>query len=737
MDFIHPEYLYGLLVIVPAMAAVYGWAAYRRRRGVEMLGGSQAAGMTDVSRGKRRLRFLLLLLTAVLLLIAAARPWWGRRTVSYVSTGRDILVIFDVSKSMLATDVAPSRLKHAQYLLTQLVEANKGDRFGLIAFAGQAFLECPLTSDYISFLQFVDDLSPTSIPLGGTNVERALAVAADAFQAAGGHYRAVILMTDGDELTGDSSRMIKVWRERQVPLIVVGLGDPDVPALVPEADGSYKRDAAGELVKTRLAEAALKQLAVETGGLYVRSTAADSQLNVIDNRIKQLIPENSGENGVRSLPVERFVWFLAAAWLLLLIYLMTSDRRSRIALTAVLLMGISSWAGPSEPEPPLPDDPVALYNLALEKQRAGDAGHAEIYAAAIRQGADVPEVRSRSFFNLGTGSLQTARAGVAAARQALTQQQLPVAKQQLEKCRGDLKQADELYGQAMMQPAGDTEIPEWAAGNLQKLADTSEEVEELLKKIQELERQQQQAQDQTRQAQQQNQQNQQNQQSQQNQQNQSGQQGQQNQQNQQNQQDQQDQQNQSGQQGQQNQQDQQNQQNQSGQQNQQDQPDLSRQMQQARESAEQLAEQAKDLEQQQLKESAERAAEEIRQAENAHEAGKNQEAGKHLEAALRELGGDQQKPQDRKDRQDQSGQPDQKDQKDQQKPQEPSGQPDQQNQPEPSQMAEQAPASPGKPEPDREAARKMLELMAGQEKELREALKENAARRMPKVEKDW
>ena len=85
---------------------------------------------------------------------------------------------------------------------------------------------------------------------------------------------------------------------------------------MPEADGSYKRDAAGELVKTRLAEAALKQLAVETGGLYVRSTAADSQLNVIDNRIKQLIPENSGENGVRSLPVERFVWFLAAAWLL-------------------------------------------------------------------------------------------------------------------------------------------------------------------------------------------------------------------------------------------------------------------------------------------------------------------------------------------------------------------------------------------------------------------------------------
>ena len=373
-------------------------------------------------------------------------------------------------------------------------------------------------------------------------------------------------------------------------------------------------------------------------------------------------------------------------------------------LAFFLLTGLTAGAEPTEtplPEQPaaeekLPEDPVRLYNAALAKQRAGDSGSEAVYAEAIRRGAAAPEVRSRSFFNLGTGELRAARQGLAEAKQALQSQQLPAAKERLTQCRGELARAEELYGQALMQPAADAVPPEWVSGNLQKLADDTAEVEELLKKIEELERQQQQARDQTRQAKDQNQQEQQDQQDQQD------------------------------------KQDQQNQQNQQGQQNEQKQQDAGEKMRQARASAEQLAEQAKELEQRDLKESAERAAEELRQAETAREAGKPKQAEQHLDAALKELG---ETPQESPKEDKKSGQSKEDSAKDKDQPS-----PEGKGEKPPQEAAGTASASPAgekAPKPDREAARRMLEVMADQEKELREALKEQAARQLPKAEKDW
>ncbi len=784
MNFLHGADFYWLLILIPGALILFAVAGARRRRLLRLVLGGRAEepDAVGLSRGRRVVRFLLLLLTAVLLLTAAARPWWGTRPVPYSATGRDVLVLFDVSKSMLATDVAPSRLKHAQYLLKELVNANRGDRFGLVAFAGTSFLECPLTTDRTSFMQYVDELSPESIPVGGTNIERALRTAEEAFQAAEGNFRAILLITDGDELSGESRRAVEALRAKHIPLFILGLGDPDVPALVPEPDGGFKRDAQGELVKTRLAENALRELALSTGGVYVRSTALDSGLSEIERRIKALVPANVG-SGVRSVPIERFPYFLIAAAVLLLGYFLLNDRRSAAVL---VLLGLTVFPALGEPLPPNEkqqaadtpamvdeakeaetEDPVQLYNQALTWQQEGREEATALYEKAIRKAGENTAVGARSFFNLGVGRHRGARELIGKARQTLQAQQLDAASRELENARQALEGASELYAQALTLPdeARNAVNP---GANLQKLNEDREMVETLLKKIEELKKQQQQAQQQTRQAKDQNrqdqqkqQQQQQNQQKQQNQQGQQGQQDQQDQQNQQGQQDQQNQQGQQGQQSQQNQQDQQQQQDQQSQQNQQqdqqsqqnqqqDQQNqagsAAEQMEQARQATEELQRQAEDLQQQQLSEAAQRAAEDIRKAEEAKRRNRPEEADRHLQDALKNLGSDSNQDR-RNDQQQQAGEQDRQqaesdqnagEQEAQDRGKEGGQEQEKENEPlpEPGKSGgEPRRAQPGKL--DKESAEKMLEIMADQEKDLREAIKRGSGARRIRVEKDW
>ena len=188
MNFLNGDWFFLLLLLIPGGIALYLCAEMRRKKLVRGLLGDQAdaPGSVRAAHGKRFVRTLLFLLAAVCLVAAAARPWWGTRPVPTATAGRDVLVLFDVSKSMLATDVAPSRLAHARQLVRELAEHNRGDRFGIVAFAGTAYLACPLTSDTAGFEQYADELDTHTVPLGGTNLERALQTASQAFQAACG-----------------------------------------------------------------------------------------------------------------------------------------------------------------------------------------------------------------------------------------------------------------------------------------------------------------------------------------------------------------------------------------------------------------------------------------------------------------------------------------------------------------------------------------------------------------------
>ena len=752
MRFIQPQLFYLVLPVLLAVIVLAVYASHCRKQKVRALLGN---GDTDpaavkLSPPRRRFRIFLLLLTMLFLIAAAARPFWSSQLVPFEPRGRDLMVIFDVSKSMLATDIAPSRLEHAKFLLRQLVESAPNDRFGLVAFAGKAYLACPLTSDSLAFTQYIDELNTDTVPLGGTNLEAALRVAEQAFKAAAGGNRGILLFTDGDELAGNSAALVDELRKRQIPLFIVGLGDPEVGSPVPEADGTLKRDASGQLITSKLAETSLKKLAGETGGVYVRSTVTDTGLAVIENRIKRL--DTAEQQGAqRTLPIEKFPLALIAAAICLVLYFLLSERpleyrfsrpkSAALLLLPAMLFLLAGAAAPEKPEtapaqqpkeipvePEPPSDPAELYNLARERQIAGDEKAANLYETVIRDAADRPDLQTRSLYNLGTGEHRNARTIAQQAVAKVKAQQLDPALEELKKAEGRLKSAEELYVRSLEIPQLQNAVPE-ASNNLQQLADDRKKIEELKKKIEELKKLQQQAQQQTQQAQQQNQKDQQKQDQQQ------GQQGQ----------DQKDQQKQDQQQGQQGQ-DQKDQQKQDQQQGQ-DQKDQQKQDQQqksgenaldqARKSAEELKNKADELQQQNLSKQAEQARQELDKAKESREQQKFDEAQKHLEEAMKALGGSQgqdQKDQQSKDQKDQQG----KDQKDQQqgkdqKDQQQQGKEGRQDQKE--QQGEEAKPEDGKM--DEKTAEQLLQMMADEEKGLRDAIKQHQRSRQPRVEKDW
>ena len=796
MRFIQPQLFYLVLPVLLAVIVLAVYASHCRKQKVRALLGN---GDTDpaavkLSPPRRRFRIFLLLLTMLFLIAAAARPFWSSQLVPFEPRGRDLMVIFDVSKSMLATDIAPSRLEHAKFLLRQLVESAPNDRFGLVAFAGKAYLACPLTSDSLAFTQYIDELNTDTVPLGGTNLDAALRVAEQAFKAAAGGNRGILLFTDGDELAGNSAALVNELRKRQIPLFIVGLGDPEVGAPVPEADGTLKRDASGQLITSKLAETSLKKLAGETGGIYVRSTVTDTGLAVIENRIKRL--DTAEQQGAqRTLPIEKFPLALIAAAICLVLYFLLSERpleyrfsrpkSAALLLLPAMLFLLAGAAAPEKPEtapaqqpkeipvePEPPSDPAELYNLARERQIAGDEKAANLYETVIRDAADRPDLQTRSLYNLGTGEHRNARTIAQQAVAKVKAQQLDPALEELKKAEGRLKSAEELYVRSLEIPQLQNAVPE-ASNNLQQLADDRKKIEELKKKIEELKKLQQQAQQQTQQAQQQNQKDQQkqDQKDQQKQDQQQGQQGQdqkdqqkqdqkdQQKQDQQQGQDQKDQQKQDQQQGQ-DQKDQQKQDQQQGQQGQdqkdqqkqdqqqgQDQKDQQKQDQQqksgenaldqARKSAEELKNKADELQQQNLSKQAEQASQELDKAKESREQQKFDEAQKHLEEAMKALGGSQgqdQKDQQSKDQKDQQG----KDQKDQQqgkdqKDQQQQGKEGRQDQKE--QQGEEAKPEDGKM--DEKTAEQLLQMMADEEKGLRDAIKQHQRSRQPRVEKDW
>lgn len=722
MRFLKPEILWHLLWILPAMLVLYFIAAHKTARTLRAFLGKNAENPDYVllSKGRRVFRFVLLCLAVLCLVVAAARPSWGVQIQELNGQGRDLLFVFDVSRSMLAKDVQPSRLAHAKWLVKELVKLNPGDRFGLIAFAGKGFLECPLTTDRTSFELSLDELSTDSIPLGGTNIQEALAAALQAFKAAETSHRAVILVTDGDELEGNSGKAVDEIVARKIPLFIAGIGDPSQPSIiqVPDGRGGVKTltDANGNVVNSPLNEKQLGELAKRTGGIYVRSTAGDSGLGALEKRIRALAPHEY-ETVKTTKPIDRFGYPLAAAFVLLLLRFMVGERPAHRKLAACMLFAFCLAVSGAEEAVPAAEE---SFNKGVEAHEKNDLKTAsESYETALRTGVGQAEIRGRATQNLGVIAHTKARSELAASLQAVQGQNLDEAQKQVENSLKTLNQAEGMYLDSMRESAERNQL----AKNQSILLADRKRAEELKKKIEELKKMQQQAQQQTQQAKDQQKKENQKQDKQQDKQNQQGQQNQ----------PQQDKQNQQGQQGKQ----EQNQQNQQKQ----NQQSAQQMTDQAKKSAEDLQKKAQEMGQQNLAKSAEQAKKELEKAQQEQKQGKGESAEEHLKKALDALGGEQ----SGKDKQDkQQGEQGRKDGagKDQ-KPEPQSGKDGKDGQKD-DRKIEQPQAQPAEKKPeegdiDKNQAASVLEDMAKDEKDLRDAIKAFQKQRYKNAApaKDW
>ncbi len=334
MHFGNPQYFY-LLWLLP-LALLFFWLSGRARK--RALGRFASAPLLErmsdpVFGWVNPLRAVCILTALGLIIVALARPQYGRMPVILKREGRDIVFLIDTSTSMLADDIKPDRLTRARFEITSLLGRLEGDRVALVPFAGDADVLCPLTTDYSAAALFIDALDTQMTSEAGTNIARALETGAGAFDEGQSKYRVMVLITDGEQLTGDALEEARKLRESGVRLYAIGIGTPDgVP--IPVRDGSgkvtdYKRDGNGEIVMSRLGEQLLAELARAGGGEYYRAGDQALELERIFDDIKKL-EKRQLDSKEFVLYKDRYQWFLALAFVILLLEpLLVETRRLR------------------------------------------------------------------------------------------------------------------------------------------------------------------------------------------------------------------------------------------------------------------------------------------------------------------------------------------------------------------------------------------------------------------------
>ena len=331
MHFARGEYL-NLLWLTPVLAFCLLWSLrIRRKRLHEFLSPSLAPRLTqEYSRGRSSVRALLLLGFFAFAVLALARPQWGTRMETIRRRGVDILVALDTSYSMNTEDIAPTRLAKAKAEVRSLMGKLRGDRLGLVTFAGTAVVQCPLTLDYGAISLFLDTASTETIPDPGTSLASAITTANAAFIAKEQKYKVLIIITDGEDLEGQVAPALERAREAGVIIYAVGVGTPEGrPIPVRDAKGDvveYHRDPGGQVVISRLDERSLAEIATPTGGRYFQATTGEAELDEIYSEISQM-EKKELESRLFQNYEDRFQYPLALAVLCLVMEASISERR--------------------------------------------------------------------------------------------------------------------------------------------------------------------------------------------------------------------------------------------------------------------------------------------------------------------------------------------------------------------------------------------------------------------------
>jgi Ca-activated chloride channel family protein len=327
----HPDYLY-LLLLLPVIVLLFILNTIRKRRALRKLGNIEVVAtlIPELSGSRPMIKVFLQLLAFIACVIVLARPQFGSRIENVKKEGVEVIIALDVSNSMLAEDIQPNRLTRAKQAISRLVDNLRDDRIGLIVFAGDAYTQIPVTTDYVSAKMFLSSIGPDMVPKQGTAIGAAIDLGTRSFSPGEGKSKAMVIITDGENHEDDPVKSAEEAAKAGIVIHTIGIGSSEgVP--VPLNSGvrkDYLKDSDGNTVISKLDEDILKKIAVSTGGSYVRASNTNIGLDEIFNEIKKMKTQEL-EGSMYTEYNDHFQIFAGIAIFLLLIDFIIMDRKNR------------------------------------------------------------------------------------------------------------------------------------------------------------------------------------------------------------------------------------------------------------------------------------------------------------------------------------------------------------------------------------------------------------------------
>ena len=446
-----PIYLW-LLVLIPVLALIRFISYRNQKRKLRKFGDPKLLKelMPDVSRFRPSVKFWILLAALALLIMMLARPQMGTKISQEKRTGIETIIALDISNSMLAEDIVPSRLDRSKMMVENLVDHFTNDKIGLIVFAGDAFVQLPITSDYVSAKMFLSSIDPSMMATQGTDIAAAINMGMNSFTQEEGIGKAIIVITDGEDHEGGALEAAEAAKKKGMRVYVLGVGSSQGAPIPISGTGNYMKDNTGNTVMSALNEDMCKQVAAAGGGVYIHvenNSAAQQQL---DNELDKLSKKETSTT-VYSDYDEQFQAFGILALLLLIIEICILDRRNPLLkklslfgkrkVAATILLMLVAMSGMAQTD--------RQYVRQGNKQyRAGDFANAEVsYRKAIEKNPRNPQAA----YNLGNALMAQKKdsAAIEQFQNAAKLETNPMRKYRAFHNMGVICQGHKMYGEAI------------------------------------------------------------------------------------------------------------------------------------------------------------------------------------------------------------------------------------------------------------------------------------------------
>ncbi|MBL7138530.1 MAG: VWA domain-containing protein [Bacteroidales bacterium] len=328
--FAHIEYVY-LLALIPVFVGLFIWLMVWRKRALQRFGELSVIGqlLPDIANSKLILKFVLMIITWGLLVFVLVGPQTGSKLENVQRKGIDLIIALDVSNSMLAQDIKPSRIDRAKQAISRLVDKLEGDRIGIIVFAGKAYTQLPITTDYAAAKMFVSTINPGMVPTQGTAIGDAIDLAIQSFGESKKN-KALVIISDGEDHQGSVLEQAELAASKGITIYTIGMGLPEggpIPVYNGDMLVGFKKDKEGNAIVSKLDETLLQRIAAIGKGMYVRATSSETGLNKIFDDINA-IQKSEIESKQFSDYKNQFQYFLAIALILMILDLFIFEKKT-------------------------------------------------------------------------------------------------------------------------------------------------------------------------------------------------------------------------------------------------------------------------------------------------------------------------------------------------------------------------------------------------------------------------